>query len=383
MSHDEPLLVGVLAHRHGFLTAEQVLQALAAWANDADRPNFLGWLEQRGWLNRQQEQALGAAVNDEAARHRAAGWEQSVGVLEAVPPPDPVGSSPGTTEQPALPTPPSAPAPAESYDGRGAGHGSAISSPTPALAPDTDLEATAPVTPARDTPGPAPEGGGRNAGARFTVLCPHARGGLGQVSLARDEELNREVALKEILANQDSPVSRQRFLAEARITGQLEHPGVVPVYALGRGADGRPYYAMRFVRGRTLSEAVGAYHRQPTPLALRELLRRFQDVCQAIAYAHSKGVLHRDLKPGNIMLGDYGETLVLDWGLAKRLAGGEAGADARSAEAAPAGGVGGVTLAGQVLGTPAFMAPEQAAGQSESVGPAADIYSLGGSCTPC
>src|SRR5262249_44236690 len=118
---------------------------------------------------------------------------------------------------------------------------------------------------------------------------------------------------------------RARFLLEAEITGGLEHPGIVPVYGLGTYDDGRPYYAMRVIKGDSLKDAIAHFHpdeaAQQDPglrtLALQKLLRRFLDVCNAISYAHSRGVLHRDLKPGNIMLGDYGETLVVDWGLAK------------------------------------------------------------------
>src|SRR5262249_25084566 len=140
-----------------------------------------------------------------------------------------------------------------------------------------------------------------------------------------DAELNREVALKEIQdRHADDPLSRARFVLEAEITGGLEHPGIVPVYGLGHHQDGRPYYAMRFVKGDSLKEAIARFH-EPAPgrdpgeraLALRKLLRRFLDVCNAVEYAHSRGVLHRDLKPGNILLGPYGETLVVDWGLAK------------------------------------------------------------------
>ena len=165
------------------------------------------------------------------------------------------------------------------------------------------------------------------AGQRFRILRPHASGGLGEVFVARDEELHREVALKQIQDRYaDHPESRSRFLLEAEITGGLEHPGIVPVYGLGHYPDGRPFYAMRFIRGDSLKEAIEQFHRadgQPgrdpgeRALALRQLLRRFVDVCNAIAYAHSRGVLHRDLKPGNVMLGPYGETLVVDWGLAK------------------------------------------------------------------
>jgi serine/threonine-protein kinase len=175
-------------------------------------------------------------------------------------------------------------------------------------------------------------------GLRFRILRPHAKGGLGEVFVAEDEELHREVALKEIQnRHADNKESRSRFMVEAEITGGLEHPGIVPVYGLGTYADGRPFYAMRFIRGDSLQDAIKRYH-QGEPgasatgertLELRKLLGRFIDVCQAIQYAHDRGVLHRDLKPGNIMLGKYGETLVVDWGLAKSLDNpGEPGASA-------------------------------------------------------
>src|SRR5207245_1335212 len=144
--------------------------------------------------------------------------------------------------------------------------------------------------------------------------------------VAEDQELHREVALKEIKEDRaHDAVSRSRFVLEAEITGGLEHPGIVPVYGLGQYADGRPFYAMRFVKGDNLKAAIRRFHEAERPgrdpsersLALRQLLRRFVDVCNAVAYAHSRGVLHRDLKPANIMLGKYGETLVVDWGLAK------------------------------------------------------------------
>ena len=163
-------------------------------------------------------------------------------------------------------------------------------------------------------------------GQRFRVVRPHARGGLGAVFVALDAELNREVALKQILdQHAEDPTSRQRFLLEAEITGGLEHPGIVPVYGLGFGPNGRPYYAMRFVRGDTLKEAIERFHKDGASekdpglrsLELRRLLRRFVDVCNAIEYAHTRGILHRDIKPANIIVGRHGETLVVDWGLAK------------------------------------------------------------------
>jgi WD40 repeat protein/tRNA A-37 threonylcarbamoyl transferase component Bud32 len=221
------------------------------------------------------------------------------------------------------------------------------------------------------------------AGGRFTILREHARGGLGQVSLARDEKLKREVALKEILPDKrDNAYLRQRFLNEAEITGQLEHPGIVPIYDLEQDADGQVRYAMRFIQGRTLQEAVRDYHAGPTPLGFRDLFQRFVSVCQTIAYAHSQGVIHRDLKPANIILGNYGETLVVDWGLAKRLRGpaGEVQETVRQGEkdSAPvAVAADPLTETGQVMGTLTYMAPEQAAGDLKSVGTPADIFSLG------
>jgi tRNA A-37 threonylcarbamoyl transferase component Bud32 len=224
-------------------------------------------------------------------------------------------------------------------------------------------------------------------GVRYQVLRPHARGGLGEVYVAMDQELHREVALKEIDAKHaDDPHSRGRFVREAEITGGFEHPGVVPVYGLGRHADGRPFYAMRFIRGETLQDAIARLHQKPrlalgqSDLEFRQLLGRFVAVCNAVAYAHSRGVIHRDLKPSNVMLGPYGETLVVDWGLAKAV-----GRDPMEDSKGPAepslvpvlSDSDAVTQAGAALGTPAYMSPEQAAGRLEQLGPRSDVYSLG------
>jgi serine/threonine-protein kinase len=232
---------------------------------------------------------------------------------------------------------------------------------------------------------------GRPSGPRFRVLRPHARGGLGEVYVARDEELGRRVALKEIRADRaDDPSLRSRFVLEAEINGNLEHPGIVPVYGLGRHPDGRPFYAMRFVEGDSLAEAVERFHAEGGAgerkdfgsLEFRQLLGRFVDVCEAIAYAHSRGVLHRDLKPANVMLGKYGETLVVDWGLAKATGRGAEPAGGGDDEVVgalvpPSGDSRDATQAGSALGTPQYMSPEQAEGRVDELGPATDVYALG------
>jgi eukaryotic-like serine/threonine-protein kinase len=217
-------------------------------------------------------------------------------------------------------------------------------------------------------------------GVRYEVLRPHARGGLGQVSLARDAELGRQVALKELHAeNADDADSRDRFVREAEVTGGLEHPGIVPVYGLGRYADGRPYYAMRFIHGETLQEAIKKLHAGDPGCTLRGLLARFVAVCNAVAYAHNRGVIHRDIKPANVMLGPYGETLIVDWGLAKVIG---RGTEPTSEEPTQGplqirSGDGMATRAGSLLGTPQYMSPEQARREVDRLGPQSDIFSLG------
>ncbi|RUL88689.1 bifunctional serine/threonine-protein kinase/formylglycine-generating enzyme family protein [Tautonia sociabilis] len=233
-------------------------------------------------------------------------------------------------------------------------------------------------------------GAGPGLAERFRPIRFHARGGLGEVWIARDRELNREVALKQIRDQfADDRQGRARFVLEAEVTGGLEHPGIVPVYGLGTHPDGRPYYAMRLIRGESYQDAIDRFHAVevsarktgPRELALRQLLRRLQDVCNALAYAHSRGVIHRDIKPSNIMLGPFGETLLVDWGLAKAIGRGEgidASISAGEETLAPCSGNSvEETVMGQRLGTPAYMAPEQAAGRLDEVGAASDVYSLG------
>ena len=168
-------------------------------------------------------------------------------------------------------------------------------------------------------------GSATSDGQRFRVLGRTPGAAWGRVR-GQDAELHREVGAQ---ANPRAACRRSSkpvaFPTRAEITGGLEHPGIVPVYGLGTYGDGRPYYAMRFVRGDSLKEAIERFHADETlrrdpgrqSLELRKLFRRFLDVCNAIDYAHSRGVLHRDIKPGNVIVGKYGETLVVDWGLAK------------------------------------------------------------------
>jgi serine/threonine protein kinase len=279
---------------------------------------------------------------------------------------------------------------------------------------------------------------------RYTLTHLHAKGGMGRVWLARDGELGRQIALKDLRPDQaDNNIVCSRFLYEAKITAQLEHPGIVPVYEVGQGDT--PYYTMRFVRGRTLNEAVRAYHKKRVAglagrVELVELLTSYVAVCHAVAYAHSRGIIHRDLKGQNVVLGDFGEVILLDWGLAKRIGpdpvDGVAPAEERptlppspvpadhltrgfdgltlpaqpgdvtypdsKASIAPGPGVENTengrsdsgsssaprvtresgagpegTMAGQLLGTPAYMAPEQARGEHDSIDQRTDIYGLG------
>ncbi len=233
--------------------------------------------------------------------------------------------------------------------------------------------------------GPAdspPTGSFHASPAPYGDFVPHARGGIGEVFRATDAALNRTVAVKRLQDNRASdPESRRRFLVEAEVTARLEHPGVVPVYALFTDDRGGPAYAMRFVQGPTLWDALKEYHAgPPDPVAFRRLLQSFIQVCQTVAYAHTRGVIHRDLKPQNILLGKFGETLVVDWGLAKVVGRPEeirAEAQTEGTLVPHSDGSGSETAMGSAVGTPAYMSPEQAAGRWDVVTQPSDVYSLG------
>ena len=212
----------------------------------------------------------------------------------------------------------------------------------------------------------------------FEVHEEVGRGGMGVVWKGRDHELGRVVAVKvlrERLAGDETALSR--FVREGRITGQLQHPGVVPVYRLGNCSDGRPYISMKLIGGSSL--AVQLQQREPRDACSMDLLAVFQRICETVAYAHARGVIHRDLKPANIMVGAFGEVQVLDWGLAMVV---EDEASDRDASVitpvSPDSPSKGDSSAGGIAGTPSYMAPEQATGQIASLGPRTDVYSLGG-----
>ena len=350
---EKNLLFGLLALQNGLINQGQLVAAFQAWTLDKAR-GLAEHLVGRGDLDTDDRAAVEALVE----RH----WKKHGGDAEKCLASTPAGRS--IREKLA-----------------GLGDPDIDASLSHVLSDSTEYDS-----------GPDPDrtashavGAATSDGQRFRVLRPHAHGGLGAVSVALDVELNREVALKQILdSHADDPVSRQRFLLEAEVTGGLEHPGIVPVYGLGTYADGRPYYAMRFIRGDSLKEAIDRFRADAAvntdpgrrSLELRKLLRRFTDVCNAIDYAHSRGVLHRDIKPGNIIVGKHGETLVVDWGLAKATGKGDPLAGERMLLPSSASGSS-ETMPGSALGTPAYMSPEQAEGKLEALGPRSDVYSLG------
>jgi serine/threonine protein kinase len=216
-------------------------------------------------------------------------------------------------------------------------------------------------------------------GRKYEMGNVVALGGMGVVRRAQDLHVRRDVAIKSMSETKKiTPAKRLRFVEEAQVTGQLEHPNIVPVYDLGIDEAGKPFYTMKFVRGITLrtvlddilnlkADAIAQY-------PLGRLLTIFQKACDAVAFAHSKGVIHRDLKPDNIMIGDFGEVLVMDWGLSKRL-GKQDTATVRDSEPPDSAAH---TADGAVIGTPHFMSPEQANGLGSQIDARTDIFTLGG-----
>ncbi len=204
---------------------------------------------------------------------------------------------------------------------------------------------------------------------RYRIVETLGQGGMGTVYLAEDVTLHRRVAMKVLRGVQDAEAV-ERMLREARVIARLEHPGIVPVHDAGRLPDGRVYYIMKLIQGRRLDEYAEA------SASLQERLRVFERVCETVAFAHAHGVIHRDLKPQNVMVGQFGEVLVLDWGVAKVAALTELRPPESAARGTPCDAP--QTAHGTILGTPAYMPPEQARGEVDRVDERSDVYALGG-----
>ena len=363
---DRNLLLGILAHQMDFVSRDRLFGAMNAWLLRKDQP--LGEvLVERGDLTAPRRRILEALVEEHVNAHGgdAARSLEAVGPVAAVI--EDIGRLSDADVQASI-------AHVRGEMARSLGAGRA-----PSDRPEIESWMTRGI---ESLGAPTADNG------RFLIVRPHAQGGLGIVSVAIDNELDREVAFKEIQpAHADRESSRSQFVLEAEFTGKLEHPGIIPVYGLGRDAVGRPFYAMRFIRGESLADAINRFHdrgrddadNSRRPLELRELLGRFIDVCDAVGYAHSRSVLHRDLKPANVMLGPYGETMVVDWGLAMLLE--RPPADAASPEGpvrvskADCGAL--PSERGAAIGSPLYMPPEQAEGAIDRLGPASDVYGLG------
>ncbi|MBL7646314.1 MAG: protein kinase [Candidatus Hydrogenedentes bacterium] len=366
MKRDHNLLFGVFAVQLNKVSPAQLMDAAGAWATDPSRDIPTRLVESnaleskdRELLERLVSEAVAAHNGDSAAALESFGGEDSIrdsflGTIRL--------TDSGTVELSSAP------------------------------------EVTIPLK--HEKPDEVP-GVIENSG-RYTHQSEHARGGMGRILMVHDEYLGRDIALKELLPHMGSsgggesaepgtaavpsapsPVRFSgaviaRFLQEARITGQLEHPSIVPVYELGHRKDGALYYTMKLVRGKSLSKAI----REAGSLRERlMLLPHFIDLCNAIAYAHSRHVVHRDIKPANVMVGEFGETVVLDWGLAKARRGHDAHADVieKSIMSMNLGSAASSakTNYGQLIGTPAYMPPEQALGHTDQIDERSDIYSLG------
>jgi serine/threonine-protein kinase len=257
--------------------------------------------------------------------------------------------------------------------------------------PEAEGEPTTPVNSRASAAIPVSE-----PSTRLQLVGEIARGGMGAILKGRDVDLGRDIAVKVLLeTHQGRTELVQRFVEEAQISGQLQHPGVVPIYELGQFPDKRPYFTMKLVKGQTLAKLLADRTRRDepggSPSDLPRFLKIFEQVCQTLAYAHARRVIHRDLKPSNIMVGSFGEVQVMDWGLAKVLKEGGIADEAASCRVQPGGTVsiirtqrssalpdfGSDTLAGSVLGTPAYMAPEQARGDVDLIDERVDVFGLG------
>jgi WD40 repeat protein/serine/threonine protein kinase len=384
MSAEPNLLFGLLALQNNLITPGQLASAWVAWVQNKSVP-LAEVLRMRGWLRAADEARIQSQCEQQLGQNGGNAMRTLTGFVDDDLLRTLVGQSDPPSQQLATEL-------TRILEGAQANAGEPATmrfatetldrfapEEEPAVIPETRLPDQPPPS---APPAPSTLRYAAETRDRYVIDRLHATGGIGVIWVARDESIGRDVALKELRAEcAGDRRAVSRFLTEARVTGQLEHPGIVPVYELGhRSTDGQPFYTMRFVKGRTLTDAIRAYHEKRAggragPIDRNELLTDFIAACKTLAYAHSRGVIHRDLKGQNIVLGDFGEVIVLDWGLAKVLQsikGMGAESVVLDEEDIPLR-----TMMGQALGTPAFMSPEQAAGRLDLIDHRTDVYSLG------